>query len=318
MIQGSLLAQSYTSLHNYCQAVKLPSPPPSVEEVADVWTQDFRPIQQEVERITVIARGKAVHQPFSQGGDTRKSTTGLNIRNKVSDVRRPGAQSTQSTSSELPRVSRVTSNQSATSASENLPRVSRISSNQSTPPANENRPRTATSRISSGGSPASETPPRINRMPSSQNMQASRITSKPPMPSPSLSPYLAPTQSSSRLAPRASSSNIRPSTSAGGSAAGDSYFTRQPSSNNLSAAAAAAGTKKKPPPPPPKKRIGTQPPAIYVVASFPFAGQGQGDLAFEEGDRIKVIKKTDSTDDWWEGECGGRKGSFPANYCREV
>ncbi|PWY91471.1 hypothetical protein BO94DRAFT_555302 [Aspergillus sclerotioniger CBS 115572] len=43
-------------------------------------------------------------------------------------------------------------------------------------------------------------------------------------------------------------------------------------------------------------------------------GQSAGDLAFREGDRIRVLKKTDSTDDWWEGELRGVKGSFPANY----
>jgi amphiphysin len=73
--------------------------------------------------------------------------------------------------------------------------------------------------------------------------------------------------------------------------------------------------KKKPPPPPPK-RIGSQGPGLFAVALYAFAGQGAGDLSFKEGDRIKVVKKTDSTDDWWEGELKGVKGSFPANYCK--
>ncbi|KAL3418932.1 sh3 domain signaling protein [Phlyctema vagabunda] len=76
-----------------------------------------------------------------------------------------------------------------------------------------------------------------------------------------------------------------------------------------------AATKKKPPPPPPPKRIGSNN-GTFVVALYDFAGQGSGDLSFKEGDRIRVVKKTDSTEDWWEGELKGVKGSFPANYCK--
>lgn len=73
--------------------------------------------------------------------------------------------------------------------------------------------------------------------------------------------------------------------------------------------------KKKPPPPPPK-RINSH--ILYAVALYAFEGQSEGDLSFKEGDQIQVIKKTDSTDDWWEGRLNGVKGSFPANYCKIV
>lgn len=91
------------------------------------------------------------------------------------------------------------------------------------------------------------------------------------------------------------------------------YFSRDriPSGSSM---AAIAATKKKPPPPPTKRMPSIQ--GVWVTALYDFAGQGQGDLAFKEGDQIKVIKKTDSTDDWWEGELKGIKGSFPANYCQ--
>ena len=72
---------------------------------------------------------------------------------------------------------------------------------------------------------------------------------------------------------------------------------------------AAAIGKKKPPPPPP-----TAPRPVFVTALYDFDGQGPGDLVFREGDRIRVVRKTDSTDDWWEGELSGQKGPFPANY----
>ncbi|OJD18198.1 hypothetical protein AJ78_01756 [Emergomyces pasteurianus Ep9510] len=103
------------------------------------------------------------------------------------------------------------------------------------------------------------------------------------------------------------------------------YFSRerQPSSSGHSSAGAgatlgmthniaAAAAKKKPPPPPPRTASSH---AIFVTALYDFPGQGAGDLAFREGDRIRVLKKTDSTDDWWEGEIRGVRGSFPANYC---
>jgi amphiphysin len=72
--------------------------------------------------------------------------------------------------------------------------------------------------------------------------------------------------------------------------------------------------KKKPPPPPPKK-VGSFH-GEYVTAMYDFEGQGEGDLSFREGDKIRVIKKTQSSQDWWEGELRGHQGSFPANYVK--
>ncbi|KAJ4298412.1 hypothetical protein N0V88_003442 [Collariella sp. IMI 366227] len=53
--------------------------------------------------------------------------------------------------------------------------------------------------------------------------------------------------------------------------------------------------KKKPPPPPPKKPK----PEEWVVAQFRFPGEGKGDLAFQPGDRIRVVKKTGTDQDWF-------------------
>lgn len=74
--------------------------------------------------------------------------------------------------------------------------------------------------------------------------------------------------------------------------------------------------KKRPPPPPPPKRITSKVPETYVTALYSFEGETDGDLSFKDGDIIKVTKRTDSMDDWWEGILQGRQGSFPANYCK--
>lgn len=102
------------------------------------------------------------------------------------------------------------------------------------------------------------------------------------------------------------------------------YFSPRPTSAASTAPSTISSNgfppgmiKKKPPPPPPPKRIGSnKPPEEFVVALYAFAGQSTGDLSFQEGDQIKVIKKTGTDQDWWDGEVRGVKGKFPANYCK--
>ena len=93
------------------------------------------------------------------------------------------------------------------------------------------------------------------------------------------------------------------------------YFSRdrQPSATSNMSMASLAQKKRPPPPPPP--RLPSQH-AIFVTALYDFDGQSEGDLSFREGDRIRVVKKTESTDDWWQGELRGLQGPFPANYCQ--
>lgn len=67
---------------------------------------------------------------------------------------------------------------------------------------------------------------------------------------------------------------------------------RSPSPSRLVSIVAG---KKKPPPPPPKKKF-AGPKEVWVKAVFTFEGQACGDLSFSEGERIKVLKKTESTD----------------------
>jgi hypothetical protein len=262
MTQNTLLAQYYTILHTYCEEHGFPSPPPPMEEVIAVWSQDFKPIQQQVESITCIARGKAVHQPMALGDDpnARKSSSTLGVRNGLTAQR---------------------------ASSQGM-----ISPGPTSPNPNA----------------------RIMRIPSSNSIPQSTAVISPPAPSPEPEPEPEPTTAftnpdySTHLSPQSFYSAHSP--------AGPKvdYFSRErtQSSNGLSAVG-----KKKPPPPPPK-RIGSNNTGLFVIALYAFDGQGHGDLSFAEGDRIKVIKKTDSTDDWWEGELRGVKGSFPANYCKSA
>jgi amphiphysin len=72
---------------------------------------------------------------------------------------------------------------------------------------------------------------------------------------------------------------------------------------------------KKPPPPPPlKSKPKSVPPKHYVVALYDFEAQAEGDLSFKAGDRIEVIEKTASSEDWWTGKLNGVQGVFPGKY----
>ncbi|KAI9884102.1 MAG: hypothetical protein M1823_004106 [Watsoniomyces obsoletus] len=91
------------------------------------------------------------------------------------------------------------------------------------------------------------------------------------------------------------------------------YFSQNRVTSSSSVMSAVAAKKKPPPPPPPKRGHSL---GMWVTALYSFEGQTAGDLSFKQGDKIRVMRRTESTDDWWEGELRGAKGSFPANYCQ--
>ncbi|KAL8647325.1 MAG: hypothetical protein Q9210_005629, partial [Variospora velana] len=251
MVQNSLLAQSYTSLHEYCGEARFPSPPPAMNEIIASWDRDFRPVQRDVEtQFACLSNGKAVRQPMKLADQSQgHSITGLNIRNGYTQRR------SSSQSSYL---------------------------KPATTPATPEHP-----------SPDPNTRPRISSVPSQNSLSLAM-----PNYTPSNGEGPSPGEASTSYAPAGPRAD---------------YFSRDRLPSSSSMASIAAG-KKKPPPPPPKRLPSTQ--ALWVTALYEFAGQGQGDLVFKEGDRIRVVKKTDSTDDWWEGELKGVQGSFPANYCQ--
>lgn len=47
------------------------------------------------------------------------------------------------------------------------------------------------------------------------------------------------------------------------------------------------------------------------IACYPYQSAEAGDLVFDAGEEILVIKKDG---DWWTGVIGSRTGIFPANY----
>lgn len=83
--------------------------------------------------------------------------------------------------------------------------------------------------------------------------------------------------------------------------------------------ASSVVAKKPPPPPPPMKPKPKMGPSVqYVVALYDFAAQADGDLSFRTGDRIEIVERTQSAEDWWTGKLNGRQGVFPGNYVQNT
>ncbi|KAK9738834.1 Variant SH3 domain [Popillia japonica] len=53
----------------------------------------------------------------------------------------------------------------------------------------------------------------------------------------------------------------------------------------------------------------------YYIANYPYQSLEQGDLTFNAGEVISVVKKEG---DWWTGKIGDRTGIFPSNYVQKV
>ena len=53
-------------------------------------------------------------------------------------------------------------------------------------------------------------------------------------------------------------------------------------------------------------------PVDHVIALYPYKAQHADELTFLKDAVINVIKKEGV--EWWQGECNGQIGMFPANY----
>lgn len=282
ILQNNLIGNLYTVLHQYSHSNGYPDPPPELEEVVPVWESSFTSLRKEIETgFELLKGGKAIHQPMRlpDKGDTM---TGLGIRNKVMPGRKvASSDSVNTVSAPAPRVGRT------------LPPARSPSQDHSPPPAYVNL----------------HSKPSVNSL----NATMPRIGA-------SHSPMLSPTPADSPWAARRTSTGAASyaSSNTTNTTNHDDYFGRPRIGSSTSSASGfstnpAAG-KKKPPPPPPKK-IGSFH-GEYVTAMYDFDAATEGDLAFREGDRIRILKKTNSSQDWWEGELRGKKGTFPANYCK--
>jgi hypothetical protein len=313
MLQTTLVGQLYTVLDAYTRKFGFPNPAPGDAEIVNKWDSEFTSLRKELEGgISVIATGKTVHLAMTLPAEKDKSTvTGLGIRNKV--INRKGSQP-------LGMPNRTPS--SSTSDVLTHPNQSQDELAPPKPPRPGGLP---SPRIPSPGAQPMRMPsPGVNlaskpvMSPTPSNGVYGRKNTAPYPQTPlALMPgyhseasggatppsYHTPPSGTSPLAPTISRSES------------DYFGNRRPSqaSSIASSAASIAAAKKKPPPPIPAKRLPSYQ-AQYVTALYDFEGQSAGDLAFKEGDRIRVVKKTDSTDDWWDGELKGKTGAFPANY----
>ncbi|KAJ1994758.1 BAR adaptor protein Hob1 [Coemansia spiralis] len=64
-----------------------------------------------------------------------------------------------------------------------------------------------------------------------------------------------------------------------------------------------------PAPPPPRPA-----PVQFVDALYDYNAQAEGDLSFREGDRIELLERSPSKNDWWTGRLNGVTGVFPGTY----
>jgi hypothetical protein len=55
--------------------------------------------------------------------------------------------------------------------------------------------------------------------------------------------------------------------------------------------------------------------AEYYVALYPYQSMEAGDLSFQHGEVVLVVKKEG---DWWTGTIGDRQGIFPSNYVQKA
>ncbi|KAI5807233.1 hypothetical protein BZA77DRAFT_352622 [Pyronema omphalodes] len=308
-VQFTLVQHSYSALYHYANDNGFTDG--DIEVIKSEWEDLFMPIKQQVEtELKIIAKGKAVSLPMNHIYDNSRLAKLPSIpmgRGKKPPPPPPSTGAANGPSSPpRGREGSITSPKSGTSLHGRYSGAEDVSP---APPVTGTRPTFNRARASTtstrdespppplpGPRPGNDTTERPRMLSYGSSYNAGGVT---PTPLAGLTP--------SQL--RASNTNNAATANLASPVSG--VAIRSVSDGGFAAAAAA---KKKPPPPPPKKKFAGAN-ETWVKALFTFSGQDSGDLSFNEGDRIKVTKKTPSTDDWWEGEVHGRKGSFPANYC---
>jgi amphiphysin len=329
-IQTTLVGQYYTILDQFTKQHGMPNPAPGNAEIIGVHDQEFTALRKELEGgLTTVANGKAVSMPMALPEKDGSTISGYGIRNKIM--------------SKKPSYGKlVPSRPQASVAAPDQPlqlKATAEHDDYDEEPAPVKPPRPRPAQTPSYGMPSPAIPSygmQPPTMPSYGTPSPAIPTStKPRIPSTSMQPPGPPAYSekASPMLPNYSNAGS-PSQAYGGATppsyggtplnglTKSDYFSQQqekarrPSASSSVSAASIAAKKKKPPPPIPTKRLPSVPQAQYVTAIFDFDGQAEGDLSFRDGDRIRIVKKTDSVDDWWDGEINGTTGCFPANYVR--
>ncbi|KAK3075681.1 hypothetical protein LTS18_014002, partial [Coniosporium uncinatum] len=198
MIQNTLLAHIYTTLHDYSNQHGFQPPPPSHADVIAQWQAGFEPLRSDVEtHCRMIAQGKAVQMPFKSQGHAAqqsqgKTMTGMNIRNGFAQRRSnsQGQFSSQPSKSQL-SLSRTSTNDGP------LALPSSYEEDEGPPPPKPPRPR-AESRLSSF-SASSPPPVDVGSKPRISSLPHGTISSAKPVggswqaksrrPSSNLNPY---------------------------------------------------------------------------------------------------------------------------------
>lgn len=276
-IQNTLLAHYYTMLNNYCEQENFPSPPPPMEQIVQDWEDAVIPVQREIDSFSIVSSCRSVRNGRSSEEKGNGLTNGNHRRaSNQSSLRKPSVSPARYGPPSPALAPKPKSNDIPPSSASTLsPPGMRLS-----PPVETHAP-----------------PPEPKSEPASLPMGISYSPAGPRMDYFSRERQQQQQSSSENHSSKPSPANASSTLSA---------------STPSSVAASIAAKKKRPPPPP---RAASSNRAAFVTALYDFDGQGDGDLAFREGDRIRVVEKTGSTDDWWEGELKGIKGSFPANYC---
>jgi amphiphysin len=341
-IQTTLVGQYYTILDQFTKQYEMPNPAPGNAEIVAVHDREFTGLRKELESgLMVVAKGKAVNMPMALPDKEEGTISGYGIRNKSKALisRKPSAQklvpgrpaigAPQDQPLQLKGTPEY-QDYDEEPAPVKPPRPSQTPSYGMPSPAisSYGKPSPAipsygkpSPAIPSYGTPSPAIPSASKpRIPSYSTQAAATPPPYSEKPSPMLPNYSNAGQSYGGATPP--SYNGSPSNNLGGGGGGGDYFSaaqekaRLASSASSVSAASIAAKKKKPPPPVPTKRLGSSQQAQFVTALYDFEGQADGDLAFREGDRIRIVKKTESIDDWWDGEINGVTGCFPANYVR--
>ncbi|KAJ5756543.1 hypothetical protein N7533_006086 [Penicillium manginii] len=283
-IQNHMLGTYYTVILAFCEETGLPSPPAPFDQIVSDYQHVHDPVQSEIESMNCLIHGKALREAQAKELQNKRPSLGSRTASVATNASRPSLSSRPSISSisssirSKPAAQPPMLGPKPTTCAEEIRATSPSSSYMA-----------SRSSVSASIASTSGTSPLPSAhgswMPPPDSMPSPQTTT--PVPSGvSFYPAARPTDhfQQSRLA---------------------SFWTIHP----LHQCRAFCHGRVE------EEETSSSPPRpTFVTALYDFDGQGDDDLKIREGDRIRIVKKTNSTDDWWEGELGGVQGYFPANY----